>query len=77
MDGAFSAWFIHLFDFFFNRKTTTFGDVLEKLRNKTPTGNTPLVLEDTLFFHKGRWEHSFFCYHSQKTVLSEHCGQLL
>lgn len=52
-------------------------DVLEKLSNKTPMGNTLVMLEDPAFFLKGRWEHNFSCYHSQKTVLSEHCGQLL
>lgn len=35
------------------------------------------MLEDPVFFLKERWEHSFSCYHSHKTVLSEHCGQLL
>lgn len=40
-------------------------------------GNTLVMLEDPAFFLKGRWEHNFSCYHSQKTVLSEHCGQLL
>lgn len=52
-------------------------DVLEKLSNKTPTGNTLVMSEDPAFFLNGRWEHNFSCYHSQKTVLSEHCGQLL
>lgn len=51
-------------------------DFLEKLSNKTPTGNTLVMLEDPVFF-KGRWEHNFSCYHSQETVLSGHCGQLL
>lgn len=52
-------------------------DVLEKLSNKTPTGNRLVMLEDHMFFLKGRWEHNFLCYHSQKTVFFEHCGQLL
>lgn len=52
-------------------------DVFEKLWNKTPSGNTPVMLKDPVFLLKGRWEDSLFCYHLQKTVLSEHCGQLL
>lgn len=41
-------------------------DVLEKLSNKTPTGNTLVMLEDPAFFLKGRWEHSFSCYIDRK-----------
>lgn len=35
------------------------------------------MLEDPVFSLKRRWEHNFSCYYSQKTVLSEHRGQLL
>lgn len=48
--------------------------MLEKLSNKTSSGNMPVVLEDSAFFLKGRWGYDFSCCHSQKKACSEHCG---
>lgn len=49
----------------------------EKLSNKTPSGNMPVLLEDPAFFLSGRSGYDFSCCLSQKKARSQHCGQLL